>query len=299
MTRAGAMALLLVPLLAVGGLTAGAVVSAEGSARAAESEAALSAAYSAAQDVRTAALALHDELAEADVRAADAIAAAEAVLATVEGTVEGDDRAELSSLIDNVMTLRFTPAAIPDLPGDLVGLERWGDRIDGWLDASSSAALDGAVSALRAAVYSAAGTASTTAQSVLDANGGASAESRSALSTAMADLASVIDTRGDAAVAVGAVASAAQAVKDSAAANAVPAQTGSSGAGGGGGFVDRTSYEAAYNSCHTYLQYRLANPIMIADFVNGGTRPETQDEIMRNFWPCTVEGPGYSWVIYG
>lgn len=248
MTRAGALAMLLVPLLAVSGLTAGVVVSAEVSSRLSEAEDAYTDTYEAAADAHAAALEVRAGLLESESRADDAVAAAEGLRGVPAGIVEADDLEYLETLLREVAAQRIQPGQVPGLParlsgsdavgyaGGIAGLAVWQRELASWAGGADPGELDRAVSALRAGTTSAARTASTAASSVLEGNAGASAQTRDALTAAMGELESALEERGDVAAAVGSVAAAAQAVKDSqAAADAAALAAGGSGGGTGSG----------------------------------------------------------------
>ena len=55
------------------------------------------------------------------------------------------------------------------------------------------------------------------------------------------------------------------------------------------------TYEWAYNLCHSAFDSYLANGQWYTNLETGELMPPNPDL----FWPCTSEGPGYYWVVYG
>lgn len=184
-------------------------------------------AYGAASAALTDAQSAQTRWETSEAAAIEAVALAESVQGA--GMVDGDDTADLARLVGEVRLLLPPPAELPvlpqklpestpGLPAETGDLRAWLERLESWSADAGVIALDGAVAALRAGTFSTAATAVPAGQAVLDGNGDASEETRASLAAALEGLRAALAERTDPVEELAAVATAAQAVRDSAAA---------------------------------------------------------------------------------
>ncbi len=242
-------------------------------------------------------------------------AAAAAVIAQPAGYLTQADVDALGSLVAALDAEPIeVPDDLPDPPAAVADgsstddyrvataeLAKWNEQFRAeWagLSASASAALR-VLDSLRDGTLQVAETAATAGQQVLDGNLLASTETRDALAAAMTAMAAAT---GDVSDEIAAYVLAAQAVQASAAANAPPPIESDPYPDGQNPFYGGVSdfgvigtYEWAYNLCHSAFDSYLANGQWYTNLETGELMPPNPDL----FWPCTSEGPGYYWVVYG
>lgn len=305
MQRTAAIAVLLVPAVVIAGLVAGLAVKAEQAwahdAAAMEYADALAAAreaHAAALDLREDAL-IDRARAEAALADAAALEAAPSLLETAALAELAEPVARLEAFDRGALPL------VPSPPHEVVGasteqyrtgtveLASWADELEAWAaQIGGGPALQQAVAAVRTATLAAAGTATSAAQAVLDANLTASEESRGALTTALADLASVLERGGLTAGPIGVLTAAAQSVEESAAA-AAAAATAAGGGGGGAGCEGPWCHEFEYGS-YEWAVWLCNSPLNDISFPGFDGEP-----VVVPRFPCTVHGDGFEWTIYG
>ena len=199
------------------------------------------------------------------------------------------------ALPDPGPTLEARPAVVHDsdpavLTDAAAELTEWsGDLRDEWSGHDATIAeIDDALHRLRTGIMAVAGSVAARGAGVLDASGSASAETRAALSSAIARVGGHIEDGTDPSADLTAYLAAAKAVQDShaeaiAAAAAAAAATSGTGTGGRTGFggFPRNSYEEAYWQCHEGFP----------DFIRNQPWFTSQ-------FPCTVvqgDGTTYTW----
>lgn len=184
------------------------------------------------------------------------------------------------------------PAVLTDAAAELT--EWSGDLRDEWAGHDATIAeIDDALHRLRTGIMAVAGSVAARGAGVLDASGSASAETRAALSSAIARVGGHIEDGTDPSADLTAYLDAAKAVQDSHA-EAIAAAAAGSGSGGvdiASGYVpymgyQEGSYEWAYWLCHGFpwnLPPGMGPPVPIP----------------ADYYPCTVFNPdGSTWVFY-